>query len=97
MKCLVVLNNFQPILLFFWYHNNHKVTLANKIARIKSFHFLNSFSTSKFFDLFAVIFLLKLDNLASKFVFVIELPCANLVLKTSAAKILNSEVVIYLS
>ena len=44
-----------------------------------------------------VIFLLRLDNLASKSVFVIKFACANLALKTSAAKLLNSGVVIYLS
>ena len=57
--------------------------------------FFNLFSTSKCFDLFEVIFLLRLDSLASKSVFVIKLACANLALKTSAAKVLNSGVVIY--
>ena len=61
----------------------------------KVFSLFNSFSTSKFFDLFAVIFLLTLDNLASKSDFVIKLARANLALKTSAAKVLNSGVVIY--
>ena len=37
------------------------------------------------------------DNFASKSVFVIKLACVNLALKTSAAKVLNSEVSIYLS
>ena len=73
------------------------MTFPNKIARIKSFNFLNSFSTNKYFVLFAVIFLLRLDNLVSKSVFVIKLASANLALKTSAAKVLNSGVVIYLS
>ena len=73
------------------------MTFANKVTRIKSFNVFNSFSTSKCFDLFAVMFLLRLDNLASKSVFVIKLACANLALKTSAAKVLNSGVVIYLS
>ena len=41
--------------------------------------------------------MLGLDNLASKSVFVIKLVCANLTLKTSAAKVLNCGVVIYLS
>ena len=41
--------------------------------------------------------LLRLDSLASKSVFVIKFACANLALKTSAAKVLNSGVVIYLS
>ena len=59
--------------------------------------FFNSFSTSELFDLFEVIFLLRLDSLASKSVFVIKFACANLALKTSAAKVLNSGVVIYLS
>ena len=44
-----------------------------------------------------VIFLLRLDSLASKSVFVIKFACANLALKTLAAKVLNSGVVIYLS
>ena len=44
-----------------------------------------------------VIFLLELDNLASKSVFAIKFACANLALKTSTAKVLNSGVVIYLS
>ena len=48
------------------------------------------------FDLFAVIFLLRLENLASKSVFVIKFACAYLA-QTSAAKALNSGVVIYLS
>ena len=52
---------------------------------------------SKCFDLFEVIFLLRLDSLASKSVFVIKFACPNLALKTSAAKVLNSGVVIYLS
>ena len=41
--------------------------------------------------------MLRLDNLASKSVFVIKLACANLALKTSAANLLNSWVSIYLS
>ena len=44
-----------------------------------------------------VIFLLKLESLASKSVFVIIFACANLALKISAAKVLNAGVVIYLS
>ena len=47
--------------------------------------------------MFLVIFLLRLGNLVSKSVFVIKLACANLALKTLAAKVLNSGVVIYLS
>ena len=43
------------------------------------------------------IFLLRLDNLASKSVFVIKFACTNLALKRSAAKVLNSGVVTYLS
>ena len=73
------------------------MTFANKITRIKCFSCFNLFSTSKCFVLFEVIFLLRLDSLASKSVFVIKFACANLALKTSAAKVLNSGVVIYLS
>ena len=58
--------------------------------------FFNSFSTSKCFVLFWVILLLKLVNLESKSVFVTRFTSANLLLKTSAAKVLNSGVVIYL-
>ena len=44
-----------------------------------------------------VIFLLRLDSLGSKSVFVVKFACANLALNTSAAKVLNSGVVMYLS
>ena len=72
------------------------MTLANKVTRINNSNQLE-FSINKSFDLFAVIFMLRLDNLASKSAFVIKLACANLALKTSAAKVLNSGVAIYLS
>ena len=58
--------------------------------------FFDSFSTSKCFDLFEAISLLRLDSLGSKSVLVINFGCANLALKTLAAKLLNSRVVIYL-
>ena len=51
---------------------------------------------SKYFDLFAVSFLLRLGSFESKSVFLIKLAYANLALKT-AAKVLNSGAVIYLS
>ena len=51
------------------------------------------FSARKCFDLFAV----RVDTLASKSFFVNKFACANLALKTSAAKVLNSGVVIFLS
>ena len=41
------------------------------------------------FVLFAVIFLLRFDNLESKSVFVIRLACANLALKISAANLVT--------
>ena len=43
-----------------------------------------------------LIFLLRLDSLALKFVFVIKFACVNLALKSLAAKVLKSGVVIYL-
>ena len=49
------------------------------------------------FLLFTVIFLLKLDSLVSKSVFVTKFARDNLALKISAAKVLNSGVVIHLS
>ena len=42
-------------------------------------------------------FSIKIDNLASKSVFVIKFACANLAFKTLAAKVLNSQVATYLS
>ena len=54
------------------------------------------FQRANFF-LFAVTFLLRLNSLASKSVFAIKFACTNLELKTLAAKVLNSGVVIYLS
>ena len=63
---------------------------------IRHFNRINSF-VRQYFDLFEVIFPLRLDSLASKSVFAIKFACANLALKTSAAKVLNSGVVIYLS
>ena len=73
------------------------MTLANKIDRIKYFNLFNSYLTSKFSVLFSVTFLLRLDNLASKSVFVIKLACANLASKASAANLSNSAIVICLS
>ena len=52
--------------------------------------FLNSFSIRKHFVLLELIF--RLES-----VFVTKFVCANLAVKTSAAKLLNSGVVIYLS
>ena len=72
------------------------MTFAKKIASIQCFNNVQ-FSTSKCFDLFEVIFLLRLDKLAWKSVFVTKFGCANLALKTSVAEVLNSGVVIYLS
>ena len=48
-------------------------------------------------DLFALMFLLRFDSSAPRSVFAIKFAYANLALKTSAAKVLNSGVVIYLS
>ena len=61
------------------------------------FNLFNLRSTSKFFVLFWVIFLWRLDNLVSKSVFVIKLACVILALETSTANLLNSELSIYLS
>ena len=58
--------------------------------------FLIRFQEKSFF-IFSVIFVLRLDSLVSKPVFVVKFASANLALKTSAAKVLNFEAVIYLS
>ena len=55
------------------------------------------FNSSKGCILFEVIFLLRLDSFASKFVFVTKFACANLALETSAPEVLSSGVVIYWS
>ena len=47
--------------------------------------------------LFAITFLLRSVSLALKYAFVTKFACANLALKISAAKVLNSGVAIYLS
>ena len=74
------------------------MALANEITQIKSLlDFSTHFQQASFFYSFAVIFLLKLDNLASKSVFIIKLARASLVLKILAAKVLNSEAATYLS
>ena len=59
--------------------------------------FFISFPVDSVFILFIAILLLRLDTVLSKFAFVTKFDCANLALKTSAAKVLNSGVVIYLS
>ena len=50
-----------------------------------------------FLVLFVAILLTRLDKVLSKIVFGFKFTPANLALKTSPAKLLNSEVVIYLS
>ena len=72
------------------------MALANKITS-KVLSLFNSFSTSKYFDLFKAIFLLRFDGLESKSVFVIKFACATLSLKISAVNLLNSWVSTYLS
>ena len=54
-------------------------------------------SLDSFFVLFAEILLSRLDTLLSKLIFTTKFACANLALKPSVAKVLNSGVVIYLS
>ena len=67
------------------------MTFSNKITSL-----FNSFWTSKWSDLFLVIFL-RLDNSASKSVLVIKLASASLALNTLTGNLLNSGVVIDLS
>ena len=61
------------------------------------FSIFSSFSTSRCFVLFETILLLRLCSLLSKSVFVTKSACANLAIKTPAAKLLNSGVVMLLS
>ena len=68
------------------------MTFSNKITRIKVFNLFNLFSASTCPVLFEVIFLLRLDYLASKSVFVTKFACAILALKISTANLLKSEV-----
>ena len=60
-------------------------------------HFQQENILFKYFVLFPVIFQWRLDSLVSKSVFVTKFACANLAVKTLAAKVLNSEVVMYLT
>ena len=74
------------------------MTFTSKITASDLCSFSSSFSTSKFLVLFLVTLSLMLFNLKSNSVFFIKSVCAaNLALKTSAAKVLNSGVVMYLS
>ena len=57
---------------------------------------LSSFSTRKCFVSFEVILLLRICSLVSKSGFVTKSACANLAVKTPAAKLLNSGAVLYL-
>ena len=59
--------------------------------------FFNSFSTSRCFVLFELIFLLRLFSVVSKSVFVTKSACANLPVKFSVVSLLNSEIVMYSS
>ena len=59
--------------------------------------FFSLFSTSRCMVLFAIILLLRLFSLVPKSIFVTKSACANLPVKTPAAKLLNSRVVMYLS
>ena len=61
-----------------------------------STHFQQVSTLYKYFVLFEVIFLLRLDSLTSKSVFVNKFAYANLALKTLVAKALNFGIVIYL-
>ena len=74
------------------------MTFTSKMSTIKFCSFFSSFSTSKCLVLFLVNLSLISFNLESNSGFLIESICAaNLALKASAAKVLNSGVVIYLS
>ena len=73
------------------------MTFANKRTDQVFLTFSTHFQQASFFYLFAVIFLLRLNNLASKSVFVIKFACANHAVKTSGDKVLNSKTATYLS
>ena len=72
------------------------MTFTNKIIYTNLFSFLNSFSIDLLFVLFAATLLSRPDAVLSKIVFDTKFGCASLALKTLAAKVLNSGVVIYL-
>ena len=71
--------------------------MAIKYLKSSVFSFSISFSIDSFFVLIAAILLLRLGTLLSKSVFATKFARFNLALKASAAKVLNSGVVIYLS
>ena len=74
-----------------------KMAFTTEIDWIKYSYFFNWFSISKYFVLFEVIFLLRLDSLTAKSVFVIKFACASLATKFSAANFVNFGVVIHFS
>ena len=73
------------------------MTSTTKIDGTKCCNFSNSFSTTKCFVLFELIFILRFDSLLSKSVFVTKFACVNLAAKVTAVSLLNSGVVICLS
>ena len=77
--------------------SSSKGLLPIKWLESNVFSFFNSFSIDLFFVLFSVILLSRLDIALSKSVFATKFACAYVALKTSATKVLNSGVVIYLS
>ena len=75
----------------------YKMTFTSKITWIKCLYFFNSLTISICFVLFELISLLRLISVVSKSVFVTKFACANLAAKPFIVKLLNFEVVIYLS
>ena len=73
------------------------MAFALKYLKSNVFSFFDSFSTSKCSILFEIILLLISHNLVSKSVVGTKSACASLAVKTLAAKLLNSGVVMYFS
>ena len=79
----------------FWVPLSSKLLLPQKEFESNVSNFSNCFSISKCFVLFEVIFLLRLDSLASISVFVIKFDCATLSAIFSAVNLVNTRVEIY--
>ena len=71
----------------FYTPSSSKWLFPIKESESKVFNLFNSFSTITCFVLFEAIFLLRIDNLASKSVFAAKFACVNIALKTSVVSI----------
>ena len=90
--CFITIN-----ICILWIYFSFNVVIIIYWFTFNKFTFTGSFLLSKYFVLFELIFLLRLNNLLSKSVFVIRFACASLSTKICAVNVLNSGIALYLS